>query len=152
MVTQTTDGKLLFQFYRPGARQVTIAGDFNGWHHAACLMTPGRDGWWQCQIELPPGTHRFRYLADGEWFTDYAAFGVEPGPYGWNSVVLVHPPVETITRITPQRQPVAVEATLEQPVVAPTPAEPRRPVRRQPERKPEALPVRQVRRRPAMAG
>ena len=40
-------------------------------------------------INLPPGSYRFRYWADGQWFCDYAAFGVEPGPFGLDSVVRI---------------------------------------------------------------
>lgn len=88
MVTQTIDGAVEFQFYRPGARQVLIAGDFNGWQNSF-FMTRFPDGYWCARIQLAPGTYQFRYCADGEWFPDYASFGLEPGPFGWNSVVRV---------------------------------------------------------------
>ena len=38
---------------------------------------------------LPPGDYRFRYIADGYWFTDFASHGIEACENGWNSVVLV---------------------------------------------------------------
>jgi hypothetical protein len=88
MVTQTPDGRILFLFHRPAARQIVISGDFNGWQQSF-HMSKGSDGWWRAQIQLAPGVYRFRYLADGQWFTDYAAFGLEPGPFGWNSVLQV---------------------------------------------------------------
>jgi 1,4-alpha-glucan branching enzyme len=90
MVTQTPNGKMLFEFHRPDIQQMAIAGDFNGWQHSFQMLR-GRDGWWRATIQLAPGTYRFRYIADGQWFTDYAAFGLEPGPYGWNSVLKVDP-------------------------------------------------------------
>ena len=40
-------------------------------------------------MKLPAGEFRFRYCADGMWFADYAAFGVEPGRFGLDSIVLV---------------------------------------------------------------
>jgi len=43
-------------------------------------------------MRLPAGEFKFRYCADGEWFADYAAFGVEPGRFGLDSVVRVAPP------------------------------------------------------------
>jgi hypothetical protein len=155
MVTQTLDGKVLFQFYRPDVRQVTVAGDFNGWQNSF-HMSRGHDGWWRCQIELAPGTYRFRYLADGQWHTDYAAFGVEPGPYGWNSVLLVQPAVKVVETGSGDEQ---LEVAAEQ--MAPSLVEegsltppPRRPVRQKPERQPEPVAVRRivVSRRPVMAG
>jgi 1,4-alpha-glucan branching enzyme len=150
MVTQTPEGKLLFQFYRPGSRQVVIAGDFNGWQHSF-HMTKGADGWWRSQIELAPGTYRFRYLADGQWYTDYAAFGLEPCPYGWNSVLLVQPvekPVVDETRreqLQPQAETLLPE--FEEALLAPPQ---KRPVRQKPDHQPEPAVARRVRRSPAM--
>lgn len=143
MVTQTPDGKVLFQFYRPGARQMVIAGDFNGWQ-PSFHMTRSRDGWWRCHVELAPGIYRFRYQADGEWFTDYAAFGVEPCPFGWNSVLKVEAPA---ARPSVAPAPAASQSAAPRPV----PAEP--PVRFVPASAlASAEPERRARRRPAMAG
>ncbi len=89
MVTQLPDGTVEFRFYRPGARHVSLAGDFNGWHKTSLPMNLDKDGWWLYQIRLAPGCYQFRYVADDEWHTDYAAFGLEPGPFGLNSVVRV---------------------------------------------------------------
>jgi 1,4-alpha-glucan branching enzyme len=78
-----------FRFRRPGARRVSIAGDFNGWQQDQLAMDRGPDGVWRASLRLPPGCFRFRYQADGQWFTDFAAFGVEPGPYGPVGIVYV---------------------------------------------------------------
>ncbi|MFP4139580.1 MAG: isoamylase early set domain-containing protein [Phycisphaerae bacterium] len=79
----------VFRFYRPGVREVLIAGDFNDWNAARTPMTSVGNGYWSAELDLPAGEYRFRYCADGEWFTDYAAFGVEPGEYGLDSLVRV---------------------------------------------------------------
>jgi len=97
MVTQLPDGTVEFRFYRPGARHVTLAGDFNGWNKTSLPMHLGKDGWWRYAIRLAPGCYQFRYVADGEWHTDYAAFGLEHGPFSLNSVVKVEPAPGTRT-------------------------------------------------------
>jgi 1,4-alpha-glucan branching enzyme len=89
MVKQMPDGTVEFRLCRPGARQVTLAGDFNGWNETSFPMALGADGWWTYRLRLAPGCYQFRYLADREWHTDYAAFGLEHGPFGLNSVVKV---------------------------------------------------------------
>ncbi len=92
MTAQRSDGFVEFRLYRPGARQVSVVGDFNAWDTRAHLMTRGVDGYWRCRLPLPPGSHQFLYHVDGSWIADYAAFGLELGPYGgWNSVVYVGP-------------------------------------------------------------
>lgn len=78
-----------FRFFRPQAKCVHLAGDFNGWKENELAMVRTRDGYWYACVRLPEGNYRFRYCADGQWFTDYAAFGIEHGPYGLDSVVRV---------------------------------------------------------------
>jgi 1,4-alpha-glucan branching enzyme len=90
-----------FVFYRPQAKQVHLAGDFNGWRGGDLLMSCGRDGYWYAKMKLPAGEFRFRYCADGEWFADYAAFGVEPGPFGMDSIVRVPAPTLQVKERTP---------------------------------------------------
>ena len=76
-----------FRFYRPDAANVYLVGDFNDWQAGRTAMAQRSDGDWVAKIRLPAGEFKFRYCADGQWFTDYAAFGVEPGRFGMNSVV-----------------------------------------------------------------
>ena len=78
-----------FRFFRPNALMVFLVGDFNHWREEALPMARKADGYWSAQLRLREGEFRFRYLADGLWFTDYGAFGVEEGPMGTNSVVRV---------------------------------------------------------------
>lgn len=78
-----------FSFYRPGAGRIAVAGDFNGWKTDDLVMSPAGDGNWTVRARIPAGEYRFRYCADGEWFTDYAACGVEPGRFGMDSIVTV---------------------------------------------------------------
>ena len=89
MVSPLNGGTVKFRFYRPDASYVSVAGDFNGWTPHAMAMERDNDGWWNYELRLAPGTYQFRYVADGQWYTDYAAFGLEHGPFGWNSVVKV---------------------------------------------------------------
>ena len=88
MVT-VKDGWVEFSFFRPNAQQVFIAGDFNQWREGELTMALATDGYWSARMRLPAGEFKFRYCADGEWFTDFAAFGVEPGRFGLDSVVRI---------------------------------------------------------------
>jgi len=92
MVTQTRGTEVVFRFFRPQANRVFLVGDFNGWNRTATPMSRGEGGEWTCRLELPEGTYQFKYLADGEWFLDYAAFGIERGAFGWNSVLVIDAP------------------------------------------------------------
>ena len=62
-------------------------GTFNRWDADADLMEDLGGGWWRAVLALEDGLHQFRYRADGEWFTDFAAHGVEHSKWGMNSVL-----------------------------------------------------------------
>jgi 1,4-alpha-glucan branching enzyme len=89
MTSNGRDGTVEFRFYRPQANAVQLAGDFSAWSANAVSMRNCGDGWWFLALKLNPGEYRFRYVADGQWFTDFAAHGIESCPNGWNSVLLV---------------------------------------------------------------
>ena len=83
------DGSVEFRFFRPEARDVRVAGDFNGWSGESLHMKPAGNGWWTARTVLGSGEYRFRYVADGRWFTDYASNGVEFAKLGLNSLLIV---------------------------------------------------------------
>jgi 1,4-alpha-glucan branching enzyme len=89
MTTVTRDGVVEFRFYRPDVQQVSVVGCFNGWRKDALLMNAQGDGWWRAEIMLQGGDYRFRYLADGVWFPDYASNGIEMGKTGWDSLLVI---------------------------------------------------------------
>jgi len=89
MVSQLQDGTIEFCFFCPYVNQVVLTGEFNGWNITSMPMNKGPDGWWRYRIKLNPGCYQFRYVGDGKWYTDYAAFGLTKGPYAYNSVVKV---------------------------------------------------------------
>jgi len=89
MTTVTRDGVVEFRFYRPDVQQAAVVGCFNGWRRDALPMRAQGDGWWRAEIQLHGGDYRFRYLADGAWFPDYASNGIEMGKTGWDSLLVV---------------------------------------------------------------
>lgn len=82
-----------FVFYRPQEpKAVFVVGDFNNWGEGERIpMTRDHQGYWHGKAKLQEGTYRFKYLTDsGEWFPDFAAFGVEYDQRGnLNSVIAV---------------------------------------------------------------
>src|SRR3990172_5828010 len=91
MVTLTSGNHVEFRFFRPQANQVFLVGDFNGWNRLKTPMQRTPEGEWTHATDLRQGVYQFKYCADGEWFPDYAAFGLESGAFGWDSVVVVEP-------------------------------------------------------------
>lgn len=98
-----------FSFFRPDAKQVFLAGDFNHWNSHEEPMLKGDDGVWRARLRMGSGEYRFRYCADGEWFADYAACGLEPGRFGLDSLVIV--PAQPIRVATETYKPVPADAS-----------------------------------------
>ncbi len=89
MVTVSEHGYAEFRFFRPGASKVFLAGDFNDWRTDQVRMVRHQDGYWTAKLPLEAGDYKFRYVADGLWYTDFAASGVEPGDFGFDSLLRV---------------------------------------------------------------
>jgi hypothetical protein len=56
-------------------------------------MNRQSDGYWEAVLQLPSGSYEFAYLADGQWYADYASFGLQIGPFGLNSLLRIAPDV-----------------------------------------------------------
>ena len=89
MVTQGVQGDTEFRFYKPGARQVFLVGDFNEWQECRLPMDRDDDGQWICRLQLPEGVYRFRYFADGEWYSEREAAGVGWAPFDCSSLTIM---------------------------------------------------------------
>lgn len=60
-----TAGRHTFRVQAASARSVSVVGDFNGWDPGANPMTQGDDGWWECSLNLSPGSFQYAYRIDG---------------------------------------------------------------------------------------
>jgi 1,4-alpha-glucan branching enzyme len=89
MTSIDKEGFVEFRFFRRDARDVRIVGDFDDAGDGGFAMRAGSDGWWHAKVPLQSGEYRFRYVADGAWYTDYASNGVEVTKSGVNSVLVV---------------------------------------------------------------
>lgn len=92
MTTLCTDASTVeFRFFRPGAAEVLLAGTFGSDDDWTKRIPMRRElyGWWTLQLQLDPGEYRFRYVADGKWYTDFASNGVEFVKQVWNSILVV---------------------------------------------------------------
>jgi hypothetical protein len=64
-----------FYYHSPDARKVCIVGDFNNWKPDAHPMKRKTGGFWNAQITLPHGHHRYHFLVDGTVALDPRANG-----------------------------------------------------------------------------
>ena len=86
----TTDGKTSFTLFgNAKAREVFLAGSFNGWSPTTLPLSKTEKGW-QTELELPAGRYQYKFIVDGKWMSDPGNKRSEPdGFYGKNSVYIV---------------------------------------------------------------
>lgn len=72
-------------------RQVSLAGDFNGWDASALPMVRDpADGTWRVRVPLAPGRHTYSFVVDGtRWVIDPLAPRTVEGALGPANVIAV---------------------------------------------------------------
>jgi hypothetical protein len=85
-----TEQPVAFVIYAPGARTVSLAGDFNDWSTTATPLKPaGASGAWVVTVPLTRGRYRYAFVVNGkEWLTDPGAPRAPGDDFGAPSSVL----------------------------------------------------------------
>jgi hypothetical protein len=84
--------RLVFTYHDAAAAMVELHGDFRGWRTIVASFTRTAEALWQASIEIPlPGRYRYKFLVDGESWTEDPSHGLtEPDGFGgFNSIVHV---------------------------------------------------------------
>ena len=78
-----------FMLEAPGARSVSVGGDFDAWSGSYTLEDPDGDGVWTGRVPVEPGLHSYMFLLDGsEWVTDPQASRYNDDGFGNRNAVL----------------------------------------------------------------
>jgi serine protease AprX len=81
--------RLIFYYHNDAAKNVQLAGDFNGWEDILNFQKE-KDGTWCLKLTLPmPGRYRYKFIIDGKYWVEDPSNGMkEPDEYGgFNSIV-----------------------------------------------------------------
>ncbi|OIO36402.1 MAG: hypothetical protein AUJ74_02585 [Candidatus Omnitrophica bacterium CG1_02_44_16] len=72
------------------ATSVFVVGDFNNWAADDNSRLTKDNGSWKRQLNLKPGSYKYRYVIDGKWTEDPANPNTEKNPFGeLDSLLLV---------------------------------------------------------------
>ena len=88
--------------WQQGGQKAYVTGSFTGWRKMIGLVpVPGQPGVMHVKLQLPPGTHRFRFIVDNELrFSDYLPTATDQMGNFVNYLEVVAP-----TQQVPQQQP-----------------------------------------------
>ena len=76
-----------FAIRAPAAMSVQLVGDFTQWQERPVTLQKEAGGVWRAQVELPAGTHHYRFIVDGQWQDDPDCTVRVPNPYGGQNMV-----------------------------------------------------------------
>ena len=80
----------MLELLRPEAKQVCVAGSFNGWKPEQSPLMRTGNGRWVGDLAIKPGKHEYLFVVDGQWLPDPNAKETAQNPYGGkNSVLMV---------------------------------------------------------------
>jgi 1,4-alpha-glucan branching enzyme len=57
----------VFTCHAADAKEVFLAGTFNGWDPAGTPMRETSGGNWSAELELAPGRYEYKFIVDGVW-------------------------------------------------------------------------------------
>lgn len=87
MKRTSNNGRQTFAFTAPEATSVQLVGDFTHWLQSPMNLKRGAKGIWRTQVALPPGTHHYKFLVDGQWHDDPECVLRIANPFGSDNMV-----------------------------------------------------------------
>src|ERR1039457_409653 len=79
--------EIILTLLAPEAREVKVAGNFNGWRPEATPLKNTGAGEWVVRLSLRSGLYEYRFVVDGRWSEDSRATQRVANPYGdFNSI------------------------------------------------------------------
>jgi len=78
-----------FSLHAPEAEQVYLVGDFNDWNPEQYSMRKFKTGMCAKKLKLAPGRYEYKFVVDGEWWTDPANDNCQITDMGENSIIEV---------------------------------------------------------------
>jgi len=83
-----TPGRISLELVRPEAKQVCVAGSFNGWKPEKTPLMHLGNGHWVGDLTIKPGRHEYLFVVDGQWLPDPNAKESVQNPFGGRNSIL----------------------------------------------------------------
>ncbi len=87
-IMKKTQGKATFTLMAPKASRVSVTGNFNSWDKAGTPLKKDKSGLWTTDLGLKPGRYEYKYIVDGQWWTDPANRNIVRNSFGSENSVI----------------------------------------------------------------
>ncbi len=67
-----TQPLITFALAAPKAGKVALTGSFNSWDKSGMSLKKDKSGTWKTDLNLKPGKYEYKFIVDGQWWTDPA--------------------------------------------------------------------------------
>lgn len=81
-------GRARLRAHAEQAGEVRVIGSWDGWAASTPLRATGQPGLWEVWLDLPRGTHRYRFLVDGRAVAPPDAAATLPDDFGGRDAVI----------------------------------------------------------------
>lgn len=83
-----TQGKTTFTVMAPKAGRVAVTGSFNSWDKTGASLKKDKNGAWTGELSLKPGKYEYKFIVDGQWWTDPANKSTVRNSFGSDNSVI----------------------------------------------------------------
>ena len=83
-----SQSKATFTLMAPKAGKVSVTGSFNSWDKSGTPLKKDKSGVWATDLSLKPGRYEYKYIVDGQWWTDPANRNTARNSYGTENSVI----------------------------------------------------------------
>ena len=80
--------EVVFSVFAPEAKEVHVAGDFNGWKLDGDSRLISNNGTWSRKMNLDAGRYHYRFVIDGKWMEDFNNPKRDMNPFGQQNSLL----------------------------------------------------------------
>jgi len=70
MAKKQSTAKSTFELKAPEAKKVALTGDFLSWNEKGIALKKSKGGLWKGGVDLKPGRYEYKFIVDGQWWTD----------------------------------------------------------------------------------
>ncbi len=60
----------VFYYKNSAAKKVNLIGDFNNWNPYSLPMKKDKSGYWEIEVDIPPGLYAYQFIVDGKYIKD----------------------------------------------------------------------------------